>query len=234
MLFSTHTDYGSCLTIAARHQPVAIKHLLAWDKLSWQLINTLEDHKDFVRIGCIYNAEAVKWAIESDIDISKFMNNISGEPAIILASKYQPIAVQYILESKYGNADMLEFERNSRVCLDDAFDFQPKALKYIIESKHSSPEYLNREDYTGYRLIHKLQRIYPNISNIDEVKNNTLTQCDNIQAGEDDSQACRICYTYKTRVFFMPCGHTACVGCSFKLKKCHQCRELIQSRNIIF
>lgn len=46
----------------------------------------------------------------------------------------------------------------------------------------------------------------------------------------DDKIKCKICYAKDVKVAFVPCGHTACVNCSFELNTCHICRSPIENR----
>lgn len=233
MLCIGHTDYGSGITLAARYQPKAVKYILEWPKKTWSILNALEERRDFIKIGCVYNAESIKNALEAGVELDRYFTRNDREPAIILACRYQPEAVKYILESKYGTLEMLEIEREERCCMDEAFDYQPKALRYIIESEKSTEEYLNRQDnISGYRLWNKLHRVY-NLSNLKNIAECEMTKYDNV-ATEEEEKLCEICLTYEKKVFFVPCGHITCVGCAFKLKKCHICRELIEKRSIIY
>ncbi len=234
LLTSTHTDYASALTVAARYQPLAVKYILSHPNLSWKVVHSQEDKKDFIEIACMYNAESVKCAIDSKYDLSEHINDHDAT-AMILAAKYQPDAVKYILESKYVTAEVFKYRKDKRNCVDEAFDFQPRALLYMINSKLATPELLNQPDAIGYRLIHKLQQIYPELTNLKNVKDNRLVDYTNTANFEEyDATTCNICCAYKTRVAFSPCFHTACIGCAFKLKDCHLCRMHVDKKNVIY
>jgi len=123
--------------------------------------------------------------------------------------------------------------KKSSSSIEEAFDFQPKALKYLVESKHATMEIINREDHIGYRLFDKLRRLYSDLDKLENISSLKLTQYNNDLVTEDNQSVCRICYTYLTKIVF-DCYHTACVGCAFKLKECHQCRKEIKEKNIMF
>jgi ankyrin repeat protein len=224
-----HSTTGSCLTLAARHQPQAVKHILAWPPLEWYILSAITDGNHFVEIGCIYNAESVKMVIESPYD----MKNYFQGSTIMLAAKHQPEAVKYILDSQYGSTELLETEQNNRTCINEAYDYQPKSLLYIIDSKYCTHDILNKEDEYGYRLLHKLQTVYSDVQKYEDIKKLKLIEHINETCEENDPMCCSICCTFKTKVVFNPCPHTSCVSCAFKLKKCHICRKQIMERNII-
>lgn len=236
LLFSGHTDYGSVLTIAAKHnQPLAIKYILGWDDLSWQILYTLDNGENFIQIACMNSSDTIKWALETDYDFTEQLNPNIANPVILIAAKYQPNAVKYILESDYGSQQMITVRKNGRNCIDEAYDNQPKSLLHIVQSTHITEDILNEEDEIGYKLISKIRRNYPNVDAFTDIKNINLTEYDNeLINNDDDPSACHICYTYKTKVIFSPCLHVACVGCAFKLRKCHQCRETINEKKPLY
>ena len=233
-LHFNHSDHGSCLTIAAKLQPEAVEHILDWPKLDPDIFYKFENNLDFLRIGCIFNAEVVRYAIESKHDMRPFIEN-KGEPAIMLAAKHQPEAVKYLLNGKYGKKEMLTLRKNERSCIDDAFDFQPRALLHMIESKYCTEDVLKQEDDIGYKLIHKIRQAYSDVLDINDIKKINLIEFKNDLAEEEDQNVCKICYTYRNKIAFTPCFHLACVGCAFKLLKCHECRSLIEyKKNLYF
>lgn len=232
LLTSTHTDYGSALTIASRYQPPIVKQILLIPDLSLEVTKFLENDKNFIEIACIYNADSIRYALDSNYDLSYYINDKSN--AILYASKYQPDAVKYILESNYVSSDIFLLRNEERNCVDEALDFQPKALLYMINSKLATDTLLNQPDQIGYRLINKLKMIYPTLTSIHDIKNNKLTEYINIiNHGEYDSTTCNICCAYKIKVVFA-CSHTSCIGCAFKLKNCPLCRDVIDKRIVIY
>jgi hypothetical protein len=237
MLSHQHTDYGSCLTLAAEYQPIAVKHLLGWDKLGEMIIRTYDNHRDFVEIACQYNPKAVKYIIESDRDLSKFFEGKN----VIIAAKYHPESLDMILKSKYGSSKLFDIYNRMENCTDIAFRFQPKSLVIIIDSEHSTPEIINREDMTtGYRLLSKLQGIYNfdilegdiTLNTVDDIKNLNLINTNNIACNDDMDSVCEICYEFEAIIHF-DCNHKCCVGCAFKAESCHICRNVIADRIII-
>ncbi|CAH6421187.1 RING-type and ankyrin repeat protein [uncultured virus] len=231
LLYYGDSENGSCLTLGARYQPQAIRYLLSDKIISPDILNLRYKNQNFMEIGCIYNSETIKYALESNVDLSYFFET---NELMFLAVKFQPQAVKYILESKYGNSSMLQVKKNSRTCIDEAFDFQPKSLYFLINSKFGTNEILNKEDETGYRLLHKIKKNYPDIKSLKDIKNINLVDHENSIANENEPNICNICYNYKMKVVFGPCCHTSCIGCAFKLHQCHQCREQIISKNVVF
>ena len=61
------------------------------------------------------------------------------------------------------------------------------------------------------------------ISSQSDMKGTCYRQC---------SPECNICCRNSSFIYaFIPCGHTACNNCTFRLNnKCHQCRKLISSK----
>jgi len=235
LLYYGHTDHGSCLTIAALYQPIGVKYILEWEKLSWKIINTISstNQQNFVSIGCKYNSDVVKYAIESKYDITSQLSLNKKDPAIFLAAKYQPDAVKYILNSKYGITRMLKYKINDRTSLMEAYNFQPRSLLNIVNSRLYNESLSRQLDSSGSELIHKISKIYPDISTLKDIKNINLVHHDNVEANDDDIDICNICYIYKMKTVFIPCCHQACIGCSFKMYKCHQCRQIIKDKKIL-
>ena len=233
LLYTGHMHYGSVLTLAARFQPKAIKSILNSLMLDWKVLNTVYDKLNFIAIGCMYNAEVIKFAIESNIDITHMLitNTDMGCP-MILATKFQPDAIKYILDSKYGSESLLKCYWNNVSILNISMKCQPMALKYIIESKYATRDYLRQQNRdTGYRFIDEINSIYDRrFINVDDLKENLkklpLINIINERIIEKSNiNECSICYTYKCKVFFVPCGHTVCVGCGFRLKQCPYCNN---------
>lgn len=47
--------------------------------------------------------------------------------------------------------------------------------------------------------------------------------------------ACKVCFTYKVRTVFCPCGHSVCcIACSNQMKSCPICRNVIAHKQPIF
>jgi ankyrin repeat protein len=226
-LYCTHMDYGSCLTIAAQHQPIAVKHVLDWKPLEWKVCNTVQNKENFLVIACMYQPDAVKYAIESSIDLTDLFDNLSKNPTLSIACRYQPEAVKYILESKYCNTDVVLKSIN------EAYECQPKALLYILKSKYMHNDYLNIEDDRGYRLIYRIRSVFDEVTTIKDLEKINLTKYHNELAKKSEPY-CNICYTYKQVVLFIPCYHMSCISCAFKLRRCHICRKIIDGRQIIY
>ena len=231
MLYSNHIDYGSALTIGAKYQAEAIKHLLSWKCISWKVINSLIDDNNFLSIACMYNSQAVKYAIESEVDLTVLFDKKYNNNPFLNACRYQPEAVKYILDSKYGSRQMILTKIDNRTYLDEAYDLQPKGMVYILKSKYGDIDLLNVEDERGYKLISRIKSVY-NVNTIDDISKISLTYHDN-ELATSKYKACNICLTFKQSVLFSPCHHMCCIGCSFKMKKCHQCRAIIEDRIVI-
>lgn len=229
MLYTGHIDFGSALTLASRYQPIAAKTLFEWEKLEWKIWNSVEDKENFFNIACKYNAEVVKYAIESTHDLSDYIK--TGIP-FYYACKYQPDAVKYILESVYGSRELIFKVVDERVCIDEAYEVQPKSFINILTSKYGSEDMLFHEDEKGYKLAYKITKVFDNVTTFSEIKNIKLATYDNIMVDNDNDECCSICYTYKPIVIFSPCLHMSCVGCAFKLRKCHKCRTKIDNRQV--
>ncbi len=235
VLYSTHTDHGSCMTIAAKSdQSMVIKLLLNWANLDWRILNTLQDKKTFVQHACAFSPESVRYVVNSDRDMSFFFEDTYVEHPIMIAARSQPDALKYLLDSKYMNERMLTISRNERTCIDEAYDYQPRSLLFLIRCKLCTYDVLNQEDLIGYKLINKLKEIYPGLKTFADIEQNPLTEYNNVLAPEGDPGVCNICCAYKTQVYFSNCGHTTCIGCAFKLKDCHHCRGTIAERRVIY
>jgi len=228
MLYAGHTEYGSCLTISSQYQPTAAKTLLEWNDLAWKIIYSVDNKENFLNIACKYNPEVVKFILESKYDLTEFIE--TGVP-FYYACKYQPDAVTYILNSEYGSKDLIFKTVDERVCIDEAYEVQPRSLMNILSSKYGGEDLLYHDDEKGYKLFYKISKIFDNISTFNEILNIKLASYNNIVATEDD-ECCDICYTYKPIVIFNPCFHMSCVGCAFKLRKCHKCRTKIEERKV--
>lgn len=233
MLYSGHMDYGSCLTLAAMYQPIAIKYILNWDKLSWKIINTLHDKKNFVMLAAINNPDGIRYIIDSIHDFTDLFK-LNEESILMVASRYQPDAVKHIIESKYCSKNYLLYKYNDRSCIDEAYDFQPKALGYILNSKYNQNDnLLDLEDERGYKLYYRIKTIYPFFSKSTDINKISLVDYNNEIAKKNDT-FCNICYIFKPVVIFQPCFHMCCIGCAFKLKRCHQCRGDIIHRQVMY
>jgi len=44
----------------------------------------------------------------------------------------------------------------------------------------------------------------------------------------EDVKKCDVCKEAGVKLAFIPCGHTACFGCSYRLETCHTCRKRIK------
>jgi hypothetical protein len=235
MLYSMHSDYGSALTLAARYQPFGIKFLLAWKDISWHVLHTLDDKLDFVKIASIHNPKSLKYILDSNIDVLPFLENKCAEPTIILAARHQPEGLKYILDSKYCTKSMFETAiDDDRTILDEGYEFQPKSLKYIVNSKFATVDFLNRQDFKGYRLLIKIQQVYNNVRTYEDIENIPIINMLNIAVDMKDPLVCIICYTNKINIVFYPCRHIACGSCAFKLKHCPQCRVEIEEKMCIY
>lgn len=234
-LYNGHTDHPSILTIAMRYQPLVVKLLMDIQPDENIIICNDEDGYNAVKIGCIYNSESLKYLLNSTYRLDILFNNIYTPHPIILAARYQPDAVKYILESEYGSSKLFDIEWEDKTCINEAFDNQPKALCHIIRSKHLTEEILSREDAGGCTLLYRIKRIYRSkVDNIHDVLNLELADSKNIIADDNDPNICNICYTYKKNIIISPCFHTLCVGCAFKIKRCPMCKKDIEHRSEIF
>jgi hypothetical protein len=232
MLYLGHMDFGSCLTIAAKFQPLALKYLLDWKELDWKIIHTFHKKKNFLTIASKYSPIAVKYAIKSPIDLHELIYCNSNETPFVNACRYQPDAVKSLLNSKYGSLSLILWKIDEKTCLDEAYDCQPKSLLNILKSKFGN-DLLNLEDDRGYRLIFKIKSIFSHVNKLEDVEKISLTHYHN-QVTKEYKNQCEICCTYKKVVIFFPCLHMTCVGCAFKLKNCPKCRSVIDKRKIIF
>lgn len=239
-LTSLHSDFPSALTLAARYQSVAIKHILKWDKINWIILNSTDsdirdkDNKlDFIGVSCKYNPESLKYALESSIDLSNFFHLSQQLHPIMLATKYQPDALKLILESKYINPEMFLITYEDVTCIELAFDSQPKSLWNIINSDIVTEELFHMPDQEGYSIIYKLTNIYPNIKVLGDINISNMIKYTNIVGEENSDSLCMICCEFKNSIVFN-CGHLCCVGCAFKLLDCHTCRKKIKKKTFIY
>lgn len=233
MLHNNHMDNGSCLTISAKYQPLALQYLLDWDLLDKKTLLTVYEKETFLEIGCRENAESVKYSIDSTHDLSElFDEKTYGKNILSIACKFQPDAVKYILESKYFYENLLILTTD-RTCLDDAYDFQPMALAFLINSDKIDEKYFNKEDVNGYKLLNKIKEVFPQVQILKDINKINLIFNRN-EISEPNNKSCNICFTYKVSVVFLPCGHTCCISCGFKLKTCHTCRSVIDERKQIY
>jgi hypothetical protein len=229
--------YTSCetmLIMSSVYQPFVLKYILDWDKFNINLINVTNDNGyNILQLGCIYNSKSVQILLKSNYDITCLFTqtNNNTDPALFLATIYNPNALNYILESKYCNVKMFTTIHNNQTIIDHAFENQPKSLKIIVQSPHMTSDFISRENFKGWSLLTILKSIYPNINNISDILENKLMMYDNERTDNEDLQ-CDICYNFKYKICFYRCGHKACIGCAFKINKCHHCRKDI--RNKIF
>lgn len=233
LLYLDHMECESCLTLAARYQASGLKYLLNWNGLSWKVIHTMDNKSNFLSIACMYNPEAVKYILESDIDLTELFSINNNDKPLLNACRYQPEGFKYILDSKYATSKMLYEKINNRTCIDEAYDLQPKSLLYIAKSKFGSNDIIHVEDERGYKLIHRIRKNHPNFESIDDLNSINLIQHTNELANEVDKK-CDICYTFKQVVILLPCYHMCCIGCAFKLSKCHQCRAMIENTKVLY
>jgi hypothetical protein len=164
------------------------------------------------------------------------------KPAICIASKYQPKALKYILDSKdisdYSKYNILSYEMEKMNCAEIGFRFQPLSLLHILKSDYCKSSIIDKADDSGYTIYSKLKNEYRDLEN-EEFKNidNKLPimKHENIVAdNEDDPMLCPICYEFKKRVVFLPCSHQTCVSCSIRTKSCAMCRTEITKRKILY
>jgi hypothetical protein len=245
-LTSGHSDYPSALNIATEYNPLAVKYILNWSKLNWLILNSssldIREHIDsdgslnFIGTACKFNPESLKYALNSEVDLSTFFDlSVTNHP-IFIAAKYQPDAVKYILDSKYAIPEFFIIHKDqSSTCIDIAFDFQPKSLWNMINSKSMPTNLLNLiiDEESGYAMLQKISHIYPEVINVQDINKISLTKYDNIVGKEESDSNCIMCCEFKKSIIFA-CGHLCCVGCAFKLKDCHNCRERIVKKTYLY
>jgi hypothetical protein len=153
----------------------------------------------------------------------------------MIAAKYNPDGFKSILDSKYFKMEMLHVEIGGQCCLDVAFEYQPKSLKYLLES--SAPlSYINRQNsVSGWRLLDYVNRVY-SFKDVNELRSKfyTIPLTNYTNEIATDGNVCNICLQYKNKIFYTPCGHTSCVGCSFHIMECPYCNKKIMARNLIY
>jgi len=231
-MYCGHTNHKSIMTIAMKYQPEVIRLLLQYgiDKMLLCCID--EEGNNIVNIGCKYNSKSLEYLLNSNYDLTMLFNN-KPHP-IFYATKYNPDAVKCILESKYGSTYIFyeTFEGNS--CLNMALSCQPKSLCYMLKSKHMTSDILNMENDSGYSILADIKCIYRNISCIPDIYKLELVNNINIIANNDDPNMCNICYEFKKCAILVPCAHTICVGCAFRVNRCPMCKADIQKKSFIF
>lgn len=231
-LIRYHMDYGSILTEACiNNKAKIVSMILQSDKCKHKLLNTLHNSTPFFHLACRYSPDVVKVCVQSDIDMDPFLRMMSdGKYPIIDAITYQPMALKYILESKYGSLNLLSVgcKEGGKVigALEYARIKQPMSLKIIIESEHTIPEFLDMEDSIGYRLINQVRKNYPSLNDVNAICDINLTHHINEEAVNETEQ-CYICCEFKKKVVFQECGfrHGCCVACAFNIKNCPICRS---------
>lgn len=224
-----HSDMGSGLITACKYQPIAVKYILEWDKLDINRISiTNKDGKIFIEYACQYNNKSLKYILDSNHDFTKLLY---AHNSFFVACKWNPDALKTLLNSKYNINKLFTKIINDESCLDIALHSQPKALKYLVEHFGDHP-FFNVQNYRGYRLINELQETYPEMDNYKEIVDMDITNYDNI-VYDNEKNMCYVCMIYKYRVLLSPCNHKLCVGCSFRVKECPQCRSEIEER-IVF
>jgi len=230
MLFNGHLDHGSCLITASKYQPESVRHILNCRDLYWKVLNARYKDKTFIHYGSEYNYRSVVVALEMKYQDIKELFEMGTDTPVLLASKYQPKLIEYLLQN---NVELIinEIKRSGRKILDYGYNYQPVILKYLIESNKFLINFLDSEDEVGYRLSNKLNRIF-GISSLDNIGKVPLINHENIKINKYSDMTCNICYSYKSQVIFLPCFHSCCIGCSFKLCKCHHCRATIEDRKI--
>jgi len=235
MLYHGDSNKGSVLTLTAKFQPLGLKHMLKWDGLTNKIINVLDNNYNFFQIACINNSNSVKYALSSKFDLTHLINNKYPHPAIMLVTGNQPDGLKALLESNYCTQNLFELViGDNRTIIDEAYDSQPQSLKYILESKFATDNFINRENFKGYRLFTILKETYPDLVNIKDVMTNNLTNYPNVKVDENDKSLCMICCAHKMNVVFVPCGHQVCISCAFKMKECPNCRSEIKNKIVTF
>ena len=135
--------------------------------------------------------------------------------------------------SKYGGYNFLFKYGNIgfKNLLEKAYDCQPKSLLILL--KYSDKFSFNKE-YINNMMI-KINKIFPNINNYNDLKNNKLFNNKNIYSKDNTiNNLCNICYSYESNIIFLPCYHKCCISCSIKISNCHICREKIEERKYIY
>lgn len=238
LLTNEMLDYGlggkSVLAICCLYQPTALGYILGWDKINVGLINIIDGNKyNILQLACLQNKKSVKIILDCKHDVLSLFDGGEIEPAIFLATMYNPEALKYILDSKYCTKQMFEMVYNNNTIIDEGFNNQPKSLKYIIQSKFATEKFLLRENFKGWSLITTLKTIYLNINSLSDIMDNELLSYDN-ETTDDEILQCEICCIFKYKVCFNKCGHRTCIGCAFKIDTCHNCRKPIENKIIMY
>jgi hypothetical protein len=245
LTFNKHPEKNNAYFIAARYQPVALKYLLDWNyNLTYDKINifnvALRNKHTIIHYACRFNAESVKYLLKykNDYLMNTFYENSEFITSpFLIACKYQPDAVKYILDSEYCSTKLLESEFNNMNSAEIAFRYQPSALLHIIKSKYCTKQILNKSDDIGYTIISKLKQVDLRICDLDPDKLEEMfpiMKCKNESVDSNDPAICPICYEFKKNILFASCYHQTCVGCSLRSHKCHICRKQISTRIQLF
>jgi hypothetical protein len=240
LAYFKHMDMGSALTYAAKYQPKAIKYFLEWDKMTWKLLMTLSNLQTFLQIGAIHNTDVVKYSIDSKWDMTKIFTTTylvkdseEHDSPVILAAKFQPEALNYIINSKYCTEQIiLLMSEDKKLCHQFALEFQPLSLYYLLKSDNDIIKRLLKVPYdNGYTILDSVKLGNPAIKSLEDIANKLpIIKCKNIRCAEDDDIACQICCGFKAKICFKPCMHTVCAACSLQLKKCPACRVIIKDK----
>ena len=113
---------------------------------------------------------------------------------------------------------------SSGSCMIDSLSVQPKSCIQIIKSLPGImvpdlvKQYFNDASLSHLTLFDKK---YP-----------LLKYKNEISSDNNQNRLCPVCSLYKTKVIFIPCEHTFCIHCSYKINTCAVCRSIPTSKNI--
>jgi hypothetical protein len=239
--------FGSVLTKLIKYHPNEVRLMtntsakLGVAKLLTEdiLLSREEDiHNDrpiglnIVQLACKYHPEALMFLLSSGHDLTKQITEITGPMtdrinALKLAILYQPESVTILLKSKYG-AGLIAATNPimNKSCLVDSIYEQPASFGPLLTYATPAERDFNGDPFKVFSEINP--NYYTITAKTDLYATYPLMKELNERCTSDDPNLCTICTTFKRKVIFAPCQHTACVTCSTTLSKCHQCRTDIK------
>ena len=226
---------GSILTIACQYNSASISHILKIT--NDKLLNITCNGLTFFQIACKYNLSAIKELLSEThklkINIEKYViefttQNHSKINGLILATLYQPEAIDVLLNSNYGSTAFVENVRliSGTSIMELALKYQPLSIKYLYKHEYCKNE-IKCLLTIGRSLEAHIKRSFGTYENFIE---NKLNKIYNIPIDSTEQHSCSICCSYKVQILFQPCEHVVCVGCSSNLTNCPHCRGAISAR----